>query len=307
MKKILLFCSAFAAGLLISFIFYKPLPTVLTASLTTSANEALPIIPPHISLIDFYNTYGERLLGNNDIKIISREEWGSDNDLCQKKECSSGAYDIYNSFSFIERLRAQTIIDNYQKNFKKYDTMFLQTKIKANGVTYSYLPVEEFIIHHTAGKFTTDFNDSKKELQRIYFLHTASRGWQDIGYHFLIDGAGRIYEGTLGGKYSIGSHAYAHNNGNVAIALMGDFRPGHDEFNDKMKSSLITLMRYLVSEYQLDLSQPNFYLKRPDFSGREWSKDIIKGHQELDIIRAVPTSCPGIDSKILRDLILTSL
>src|SRR5680860_1343756 len=32
-------------------------------------------IPPHINLTNFYKTYGQRMLGNDQINIISREEW----------------------------------------------------------------------------------------------------------------------------------------------------------------------------------------------------------------------------------------
>ncbi|NMB92028.1 MAG: N-acetylmuramoyl-L-alanine amidase [Parcubacteria group bacterium] len=275
--------------------------SIKNISIPSSNNDSLTI-PKHINLFDFYKTYGQRLLGNENLKIINREEWGVNNNIYQTENCSLNNYDVENNFSPLEKIKAQILINNYQRNFQDYDAMFLQTKTLTNQVTYEYLPIEEIVIHHTAGKFTTDFEESKKELQRIYNLHLI-RGYQDIGYHFLIDGAGRIYEGSLGGKYSVGAHTYYHNKGTIAIALMGDFRSGHDVFTPEMENSLINLIQYLIQEYHFDTSSKAFYLRKPDFSGREWSNNLIKGHQELDIVPNTPTSCPGINPQTLRNKI----
>jgi hypothetical protein len=271
--------------------------------LNKNISSLIPTIPPHVNLSDFYKTYGKRLLGDKNIEIISREEWGVDENICQHEQCSLQEYDVSNTFSDEENQKALLIENNYLKNFKQYDNTFLQTKIQSNNVLYYYLPVEEIIIHHTAGQFTTNYNDSIKELQKIYYLHHVKRGWEDIGYHYLIDGAGRIFEGNRGGKYAVGIHTYYHNNGTLSIALMGDFRPGHDEMSEPMKQSLIKLIQYLIKEYHLDISSNKFYLKKPDLSGREWTPNIIKGHQELDVIRNIPTSCPGIEPQTLRNII----
>ena len=268
-------------------------------------------IPSHINLADFYQTYGQRLLGDDNLKIISREEWGANNNfanpdyintLCQKITCSLKEYDPENTFSEEEYLKARGLLINYQNNFQNYNNLFRQTEEKENGINYEYLPVEEIIIHHTAGKFTLDLNDSIREIQRIYLLHAIQRRWRDIGYHFLIDGEGRIFEGSLGGKYSIGAHTYYHNEGSIGIALMGDFRKGHDVLTKEMEDSLIKLILYLKKEYKWNFLNKEFYLKKPDLSGREWSDKFIKGHKELDI-RLIPTACPGIEPDKLREMI----
>lgn len=306
-----------AAGLILSFGIFisranKQTAPLLTASLAAFPDYQSPLIPPHISLLDFYKTYSQRMLGNRQLKIISREEWGADdrygnldfiNSACEKKFCFEEEYDANDSFSAEESSRAKNLAANYNSNFQQFDTLFLQSKKQTNGVNYYYLPVEEIIIHHTAGKFTMDLAEGKKELQRIYFMHAVQKKWLDLGYHFLIDGAGRIYEGTLAGKYSIGGHTYQHNNGAVSIALMGDFRPGHDNFTSQMQASLIKLVDYLIAEYQWNISQPLFFLKKSDFSGREWTSNIIKSHRELDLIRAVPTACPGISQTQIKTII----
>jgi len=286
-------------------------PKIVSSSFNKSNIE----IPRHINLTNFYKTFGQRMLGNENIKIISREEWGADNhyadpqfieNFCQKNYCYEDRYNPEDTFSEKEYWRSLELLINYNQNFKSYDDFFLQSLKKENGFVYNYLPVEEIVVHHTAGKFTTDFEESKKELQKIYLMTAVQRRWRDIGYHYLIDGAGRIYEGSLGGKYSVGIHAYGHNKGTVSIAFMGDFRPGHDKLNEEMQKSFINLVKYLISQYELDISKEEFYLRKPDLSGREMSKSIIKGHMELDI-REKPTECPGVNPEYLRELIYSSL
>ena len=60
-------------------------------------------------------------------------------------------------------------------------------------------------------------------LRRIQSFHVKERGWGDVGYHFLIDPAGRIYEGrSLAFQ---GAHAGGDNNvGNIGVCLPGNFQ-----------------------------------------------------------------------------------
>ncbi|MFA5360463.1 MAG: peptidoglycan recognition family protein [Candidatus Paceibacterota bacterium] len=268
-------------------------------------------IPQHINLTDFFQTFGQRLQGDEKVTIINREQWGADNqyadldfinNFCQDNFCYPEEYDAEDSFSQQEYWIAKELGLNYKENFQLIDSFFLQSKEKENNLRYYYLPVEEIIIHHTAGKFTLNYEDSKQELQRIYLMQAVQRKWRDIGYHYLIDGAGRIYEGNLGGKYAIGTHTYGHNNATISIALMGDFRLGHDEFNASMQKALVNLVQYLAKEYQFDFSKKQFYLRKPNLAGREWTENFIKGHQEVDL-KKEPTECPGVNPQFLRDLI----
>lgn len=293
----------------------------LTFSLVQTASSAQESeisieIPPQVNLDNFYGTFGDRIFGDEEsgVKIISREEWGADNryadlqfiaDFCAHNYCYPDRYNPEDTFSEKEYWRSLVLWANDEKNFQFYDNSLVQKLTKENGVLYSYLPVEEIVVHHTAGKFTVDFEESKAELKKIYLMTAVQRKWQDIGYHYLIDGAGRIYEGNLGGKYAVGTHAYGHNQGTIAISFMGDFRPGHDEFNEKMQKSFVALVQYLIREYDLNATE-ECVLRRADLSGWETSSSLIRGHMELDI-REDPTECPGVDPDYLRRLIYDSL
>ncbi len=82
-----------------------------------------------------------------------------------------------------------------------------------------YKAVERFIIHHTV---ITNSN-FMTAVQLIYNYHTYTNGWGDIGYNYLIDPNGVIYEGRKGGDNAIGAHAYMQNGRSMGISFIGDF------------------------------------------------------------------------------------
>lgn len=123
-------------------------------------------------------------------------------------------------------------------------------------------------IHHTeaAQPFTPE--DAVQEMRIIQRFHQKGRGWIDIGYHFLIDGSGRIYQGRP--ETVVGAHVRNKNEGNVGISLMGSFHPprSHEPTPEQVRS-LVALGRWLVAAYGID-------------------PGTIKGHRDHQA-----TSCPG--------------
>jgi hypothetical protein len=61
-------------------------------------------------------------------------------------------------------------------------------------------------------------------LRSIQAYHQDTRGWDDIGYNFVIDRFGVMWEGRAGGIRNpvIGAHAENHNTGSVGVAYLGD-------------------------------------------------------------------------------------
>ena len=51
-------------------------------------------------------------------------------------------------------------------------------------------------VHHTATPNGYAPGDVPAIIRSIYTYHVRSNGWNDIGYNFLIDAFGRIYEGA---------------------------------------------------------------------------------------------------------------
>jgi len=77
---------------------------------------------------------------------------------------------------------------------------------------------QTLILHHSSF-YEADGLATMIEVQR---LHREDRMWADIGYHFLVDIDGTIYEGRdLAAR---GVHTGGHNTGSAGVCLLGDFR-----------------------------------------------------------------------------------
>jgi hypothetical protein len=86
-------------------------------------------------------------------------------------------------------------------------------------------PLKMAIVHHTA---TTDSYAKEKSddiVRSIYAYHTKTNGWNDIGYNFLVDRYGQIFEGRYGGitKTVIGAHSLGFNKHSTGISIIGNF------------------------------------------------------------------------------------
>lgn len=81
-----------------------------------------------------------------------------------------------------------------------------------------YAPVERMVLHHTV---TAGGSNPVAEVQAIYYYHAVTRGWGDIGYNYMVDRYGNLYEGRYGGDDVIGAHTARWNTGALGIALLG--------------------------------------------------------------------------------------
>jgi uncharacterized protein with LGFP repeats len=90
----------------------------------------------------------------------------------------------------------------------------------------SYAPAVRFaVVHHTAGANPSSPSDSAAIIRAIQAYHVRSNGWDDIGYNFLVDRFGQIFEGRSGGiaRTVIGAHALGFNRNSTGISVIGNF------------------------------------------------------------------------------------
>ena len=89
----------------------------------------------------------------------------------------------------------------------------------------SYSPVKMAFVHHTASGNTYTRAEAPGMVRAIYAYHTKSLHWNDIGYNFLIDRFGTIYEGRYGGitRGVIGAQVGGFNTGSTGISVIGTF------------------------------------------------------------------------------------
>jgi hypothetical protein len=79
-------------------------------------------------------------------------------------------------------------------------------------------------VHHTTGASDYTSADVPGMIRAIYAYHTQTLGWSDIGYNFLVDRFGRLFEGRWGGMDQpvIGAHTGGFNTDTVGVAALGD-------------------------------------------------------------------------------------
>lgn len=156
----------------------------------------------------------------------------------------------------------------------------------------SFSPVSRMAVHHTVTP--NDDPDPASTVRAIYAYHVRSNGWADIGYNFLIDAAGRVYEGrwardygageaptgeSADGRGVVGAHTSGNNDGSVGVALLGDFTR-----RAPSPAALDALAQLLAWEADRHGVDP---LGTATWSGGRTMSTIV-GHRDVGA-----TSCPG--------------
>ncbi|WP_326689969.1 MULTISPECIES: N-acetylmuramoyl-L-alanine amidase [unclassified Streptomyces] len=85
--------------------------------------------------------------------------------------------------------------------------------------------VKVAFVHHTAMSNDYTCSQSPSIIRAMYRYHVKSSKWRDIGYNFLVDKCGTVYEGRAGGvaKPVMGAHTYGFNTNSTGIAVLGSF------------------------------------------------------------------------------------
>ena len=92
-----------------------------------------------------------------------------------------------------------------------------------------YASAGHVVVHHTAGTNNYSAEQSASIVRGIYYYHAVTLDWGDIGYNFLIDKFGAVFEGRSGsvaapgGRMSVGAHARGVNTGTMGLSMMGDY------------------------------------------------------------------------------------
>jgi hypothetical protein len=96
--------------------------------------------------------------------------------------------------------------------------------LRRGGYLYTG-PIKVAFIHHSATGNNYTCAQAPAVIRSIYRYHVKSDGWRDIGYNFLVDKCGTIYEGRAGGvdKPVMGAHTLGFNADSVGIAVLGTY------------------------------------------------------------------------------------
>lgn len=146
--------------------------------------------------------------------------------------------------------------------------------------------IQGVFVHHTAGTNSYAASDSPAIVRGIHAYHVESRGWCDIGYNFLVDRYGQIFEGRRGGwrKPIRGAHSGEYNLNTAGISLMGTFEV--DTPPTAMKEALTRLVSWVIgSHYRDPLGTTTMYSST---TGYAKVFNVISGHRD-----SMDTTCPG--------------
>ncbi|MCF7812831.1 N-acetylmuramoyl-L-alanine amidase [Candidatus Gracilibacteria bacterium] len=141
--------------------------------------------------------------------------------------------------------------------------------------------IKKFVIHHT-GEYVENGRDPMEIMRAIYAFHTLTRGWGDIGYNYVIDKQGNIYEGRAGGPRAVGAHVAFHNIGTVGVSLMGNFE--YEQPTERQLDVLKVLLAEHANRFNLDPKERSFFLGTNSYN--------IAGHKDV-ARQGHATSCPG--------------
>jgi len=92
-------------------------------------------------------------------------------------------------------------------------------------VAPEYGAVRMAFVHHTENPNGYAASEVPAMLRAIYVFHRYVKGWDDIGYNFVVDLYGRIFEARAGGidEPVVGAHAGGYNLVSTGIAVLGSF------------------------------------------------------------------------------------
>ena len=133
--------------------------------------------------------------------------------------------------------------------------------------SYSYHPYfDKLTLHHAACCSADDLEEGKAQVYWIQDFHQNGRGWNDIGYHFLVDRAGNIYQGRP--ETVIGAHVGGANTGNIGVCLLGCYHPPEascfQTITPESRQSIVEIFSWVSDTYG---QSPSVLLGHRDYFG----------------------------------------
>ncbi|MDQ3879496.1 MAG: N-acetylmuramoyl-L-alanine amidase [Chloroflexota bacterium] len=160
-----------------------------------------------------------------------------------------------------------------------------------------FWPIQKLIVHHTATGNADP--DPRATIRSIYYYHAVTQGWGDIGYNFLVDEAGNVYEGRASRTYAAGEsptgedvngngvtagHALGYNSGTVGVALLGTLTSR--DATPAARDALERFLAWKADAHHLDPHGASLYTN--PVNGTQQTFPNISGHRDVN-----STECPG--------------
>ncbi|MDP2673257.1 MAG: peptidoglycan recognition family protein [Nanoarchaeota archaeon] len=124
-------------------------------------------------------------------------------------------------------------------------------------------------------------------LKRIKNLHIKINGWEDIGYHYLIDKKGRLQKGRS--KKFIGAHVFGHNKNSLGICLIGNF--DKEKPTKKQIQTLIKFLKDKIKKHKIPIK--NILGHREFWDATNILDNITTSQSSSREFLGVTKTCPG--------------
>lgn len=156
---------------------------------------------------------------------------------------------------------------------------FIHSRTEWSAESADRIPLDKvksrIVVHHTAHLVSdavkairtnkASWKAAVDHVRKAQDLHKRVRGWNDVGYHYMIDWKGRVFQGRPVDR--LGAHTEGNNTGSIGIVLLGDFSRQRPPL--AQVASLKTLVRWLIAVHGI-------------------SPKSIQGHHQFKY-----TLCPG--------------
>jgi hypothetical protein len=167
--------------------------------------------------------------------------------------------------------------------------------MSAPAVAPEYGAVRMAFVHHTENPNGYVASEVPAMLRAIYVFHRYVKGWHDIGYNFVIDLHGRIFEARAGGidEPVVGAQAGGYNLVSTGVAVLGTFTAV--PISTAARGALEALLAWKLSLHGVPAQGSVTVRVNPE--GASYSKypanarvplPRIAGHRDADT-----TECPG--------------
>lgn len=127
--------------------------------------------------------------------------------------------------------------------------------------------VSRITVHHDGMNPFTSMAEgaASQRLESIRRAHVGSNGWADIGYHYVVDPAGRVWEARP--VWLQGAHVKDNNEHNLGVMMLGNY--DQQAPTNAATKSLDDFVAVMMRKYKVPVSR-------------------VYTHQEIR-----PTACPG--------------
>ena len=123
-------------------------------------------------------------------------------------------------------------------------------------------PIRAITVHHDglpAPLASSRVQDTEDRLRLIRTAHVGNRGWADIGYHYAIDRAGRVW--ACRPVTWQGAHVKDRNEGNIGILVLGNFEK--ERPSSAQLSGLAMHLKSLSVAYRVPVSRIHTHREWP--------------------------------------------